>query len=86
MLSVNQITGFAGKHQRIEKTENLILGTYNQRCLDMSKYKPLTNPSNMYLFKVSNRNTRKKCELCSKLVTKTLDEIIDTRTMPVMQK
>ena len=24
-------------------------------------------PANIYLFKVKNRNTRKKCEICSKL-------------------
>ena len=27
-------------------------------------------PSNIYLFKVNNGNTRKKCEICSKLTTK----------------
>ena len=24
-------------------------------------------PANIYLFKVNNRNTRKRCEICSKL-------------------
>ena len=28
-------------------------------------------PANIYLFKVSNRNTRKRCEICSKLTVKT---------------
>ena len=28
-------------------------------------------PANIYLFKVKNRNTRKMCELCSKLTIKT---------------
>ena len=28
-------------------------------------------PANIYLFKVNNRNTRKKCEICSKLTIKT---------------
>ena len=28
-------------------------------------------PTNIYLFKVNNRNTRKRCEICSKLTTKT---------------
>ena len=36
---------------------------------------PLTNlniiPANIYLFKFSNINTRKRCELCSKLIIKT---------------
>ena len=29
------------------------------------------NPANIYLFKVNNRNTRKRCEMCSKLPIKT---------------
>ena len=28
-------------------------------------------PANIYLIKVSNRNTRKRCEICSKLILKT---------------
>ena len=30
-------------------------------------------PANIYLFKVNNRNTRKRCEICSKLTIKTLE-------------
>ena len=30
-----------------------------------------TIPANIYLFKVKNRNTRKSCEICSKLTIKT---------------
>ena len=29
------------------------------------------DPANIYLFKVNNRNTRKKCEICHKLTIKT---------------
>ena len=29
------------------------------------------NPTNIYLFKVNNRNTRKSCETCSRLTIKT---------------
>ena len=29
------------------------------------------NPANIQLFKVNNRNTRKRCEICSKLTIKT---------------
>ena len=29
------------------------------------------NPANIFLFKVNNRNSRKRCEICSKLTTKT---------------
>ena len=28
-------------------------------------------PANIYLFKLNNRNTRKKCKICSKLIIKT---------------
>ena len=28
------------------------------------------NPANNYLFKRSNKNTRKRCEICSKLTIK----------------
>ena len=28
-------------------------------------------PANIYLFKVNNRNSRKRCEICSKLTIKT---------------
>ena len=30
-------------------------------------------PANIYLFKFNNRNTRKKCKICSKLTIKTLE-------------
>ena len=29
-----------------------------------------SQPANIYLFKVKNRNTRKRCETCSKLTIK----------------
>ena len=31
------------------------------------------NPANVYLSKVNNKNTRKRCEICSKLTIKTSD-------------
>ena len=31
----------------------------------------ITNPVKIYLFKLNNRNTRKRCEICSKLTIKT---------------
>ena len=30
----------------------------------------ISNPANIYLFKVNNRKTRKRCEICSKLTMK----------------
>ena len=35
--------------------------------MNISKKKP----ANIYLFKVNNKNTRKMCEICSKLTIKT---------------
>ena len=32
------------------------------------------NPANNYLFRVNNRNTRRKCEICSKLTKKTPEQ------------
>ena len=32
-----------------------------------------SNPANIYLFKVKNVNTRKRCEICSKLTIKILE-------------
>ena len=32
------------------------------------------NPANIYLFKVNNRNTRNRCEICSKLTIKTPEQ------------
>ena len=37
---------------------------------EISIYKNV-NPPNIYLFKINNRNTRKRCEICSKLTIKT---------------
>ena len=34
-------------------------------------------PANIYLFKVNNRNTRKRCEICSKLTIKAPDVFND---------
>ena len=35
------------------------------------EYSGVPIPANIYLFKVNNRNTRKRCEMSSKLTTKT---------------
>ena len=34
-------------------------------------------PVDIYMFKVNNRNTRTRCEICSKLTIKTSDEKIN---------
>ena len=42
--------------------------SHPKKTLDLSFY-----PVKIYLVKVNNRNTRKRCEICSKLTIKTLD-------------
>ena len=37
---------------------------------------PRTNQTNNYLFKVINRNTRKRCEICSKLTIKHQHDVV----------
>ena len=32
-----------------------------------------TDPANMCLFKINNRNNRKRCEICSKVTIKTAE-------------
>ena len=38
--------------------------------------KNCSNPADIYLLKVNNRNTRTRCEICSKLTTKTPDVVL----------
>ena len=35
------------------------------------------NPANIYLFKVNNRNNRKRCEICLKLTIKQQNDVIE---------
>ena len=37
----------------------------------MQKYLLSVIPANIYLFKVNNKDTRKRCKICSKLTIKT---------------
>ena len=54
----------------------------NQRFSDVFRKRPVpwselktTCPVNIYLFKVNNRNTKKRCEVCSKLTIKTPERL-----------
>ena len=38
---------------------------------------PVLAPANIYLFKVKNRNARKRCEICSKLRLKAPNNVIN---------
>ena len=55
-------------------TRNVLIITLNMFSLPKRKSlgKPIQpNPVYTYLLKVNNRNTRKRCEMCSKLTIKT---------------
>ena len=80
---LNKILGFA-----IKKSENRLeltffsqfllnvthLYTFYENINDVSRgYRNVTFPVNIYLFKFNNRNTRKRCEICSKSLLLTLN-------------
>ena len=44
-------------------------------CLFRGTYKITFCPVNIYLFKINNRNIRKKCEICLKLTIKTPERL-----------
>ena len=44
-----------------------LVGEDNQYCRNQKNFVPANN----YMFKINNRNTRTRCEICSKLTIKT---------------
>ena len=49
---------------------------YSNCCIILENIKKTTTGlANIYLFKVSNRNTRKSCEICSKSIIKTTERL-----------
>ena len=46
----------------------IVIRAMEKRCPYVSK---TVNPVGIYLLKVNNRNTRTRCEICSKLTIKT---------------
>ena len=44
-----------------------------QKILKSMTSNSMNLPGNFYLFKVNNRNTKKQCEICSKIMIKTLE-------------
>ena len=43
------------------------------------------NPTNIYLFKVNNRKTRKRCEICSMLTLTRSTTAVDPQHLKVKQ-
>ena len=50
--------------------------TNDGRIKIASKFEIVGVSANNYLFKVNNKNTRKKCEICSKLAINTPEDVI----------
>ena len=59
------------------RTYNMSFLNYNRVnvtvtvSLESSKREEKSFPANSYLFKINNRNTRKRCKICGKLTVKT---------------
>ena len=47
-----------------------ILRVAEERIMDIKERRTYLNQAGIYLFKVNNRNTRARCEICSKLTIK----------------
>ena len=58
------------------KVHNIFRNKYILFFVAFFKFR-ITYPVNIYLFKVNNRNTREKCEICSKLTKKHQTDVID---------
>ena len=56
-----------------QRQQNLnMFQSLNFEVIDMAWISTdITSPANIYLFKDNNRNTTKRCEICSKLTLKT---------------
>ena len=71
MLQFLQLLWFQGKmsHNSVDTNlESISIKYY--KYLQHFKATFTNNLANIYLFKVNNRNTRKRCEICSKLTIK----------------
>ena len=44
----------------------------------------VNNPANIYLFNINNRNTKKRCEICSKLTIKTSNDVSDVALVSLL--
>ena len=72
LLTKQTRSAFIGTAKRA--TRKLTCGYCKKRCKGNEEWldcKLCDHPTSMYLFKVSNKNTRKRCEICSKLTIKT---------------
>ena len=58
--------------KQLEKYQN----EYYPYNINLIRFCRRTFPANIYLLKVNNRNTRKRCEICSKLTIKTPHDVI----------
>ena len=51
---------------------NCLVRNLNLRLDEKLNHKTADNPAGIYLLKVNNKNTKTRCEICSKLTIKTL--------------
>ena len=56
---------------------HVTFGYANNNCMISITFYSAGHTANIYLFKVNGRNTRKRCEICSKLTIKTQNGVSD---------
>ena len=57
------------RYENLPKDEKQKFAHYRKKYF--KKWKNVSRPAGIYLFKVNNRNTRTRCVICSKLTIKT---------------
>ena len=75
MPDVTYLNKTAGEAPRLSMCDFLVDTRHSwvKQALKLTKISPASssNPVGIYLFKVNNRSTRTRCEICSKLTIKT---------------
>ena len=61
---------FFGIEKKNSESRNICYKN-REKILNSMASNSMNLPANIYLFKVNNRNTRKRCKICSKLIIKT---------------
>ena len=74
-----RLFSFTAKLIQILKQVGSLLGLISRSALQKQNKQGFDTaglmlfPASIYLFKVNNKNARKRCEICSKITTKTLE-------------
>ena len=67
------------KSQKLRRFKSILINVFKENCDYFAHYFCDNIPAGIYLFKVNNRNTRTRCEICSKL---TINYCIESSKFP----